>query len=76
MPSMSIPQSITALLALLSALCFAAFGLIGSRVDAQGILREPFFLLPVGWLLAAAALGAGLFAIIHTVRSTRDTLII
>ncbi|MFN5510605.1 MAG: DUF3955 domain-containing protein [Burkholderiales bacterium] len=73
---MSIPQSVTALLALLSALCFAAFGLIGSHVDANGILREPFFLLPMGWLFAAFALAAGLFAIVHTVRSSRDTLII
>jgi drug/metabolite transporter (DMT)-like permease len=71
---MSIPQAVTALLALLSALCFAAFGIIGSRVDDQGLLREPFFLLPMGWLLALTAMLAGLFAIVHTVRSARDTL--
>lgn len=71
---MTFPQAITALLALLSALCFTAFGIIGSRVDEQGILREPFFLLPIGWLLAVAALLAGLLAIVHTVRSARDTL--
>lgn len=73
---MSIPQVITALLALLSGLCFGAFSLIGSHVDSNGVLREPFFLLPIGWLFAASALVAGLFAIVHTVRSSRDTLII
>jgi len=30
----------------------------------------------MGWLFAAFALAAGLFAIVHTVRSSRDTLII
>jgi hypothetical protein len=37
--------------------CRVAFGLIGSRVDAQGVLREPFALLPISVLLL---LGSGL----------------
>ena len=48
---MSIPQTVTAVLALLSALCFGTFRAIGSEVDALGVLREPFFLIPIGWLL-------------------------
>jgi hypothetical protein len=31
----------------------AAFGLIGSSIDADGFLREPFALLPVGCALIA-----------------------
>lgn len=31
--------------------CRLAFHLIGSRVDAQGVLREPFALLPFSTLL-------------------------
>ncbi|MFZ9406293.1 MAG: DUF3955 domain-containing protein [Burkholderiaceae bacterium] len=70
---MSIPQTVTAVLALISALCFGTFRAIGSEVDALGVLREPFFLIPIGWLFAAASLLAGLFAIVHTIRSARDT---
>lgn len=32
-------------------LCLLAFNLIGSTVDAQGVLHEPFGLLPIGFLL-------------------------
>lgn len=35
-----------------AACCLAAFRLIGSSVDAQGVLQEPFALLPLGFLLA------------------------
>lgn len=30
--------------------CFIAFKLMGSEVDSQGVLQEPFFLLPIGSL--------------------------
>ncbi len=30
--------------------CFFAFSIIGSEVDSDGILREPFFLVPIGYL--------------------------
>jgi hypothetical protein len=29
--------------------CLVAFRLIGSEVDADGVLREPFALIPIGW---------------------------
>tara|TARA_B100000963_G_scaffold354584_1_gene371368 strand:+ start:620 stop:814 length:195 start_codon:yes stop_codon:yes gene_type:complete len=32
-------------------ICFIAFELAGSSVDKEGILNEPFFLIPVGWVL-------------------------
>jgi hypothetical protein len=31
--------------------CWIAFALIGSTVDSQGVLHEPFGLIPIGWLL-------------------------
>jgi len=40
----------------LAAACFVAKALAGSRVDADGILREPFALIPLGWLLAFCGL--------------------
>lgn len=40
-----------------------AFRLIGSHVDSNGILREPFFLLPTSALLAAAGAATGIAAL-------------
>lgn len=37
-------------------LCFLSFELIGSTVDAEGILREPFALIPMGWLAVLSGL--------------------
>ena len=34
--------------------CAVAYELIGSHVDADGWLREPFALIPVGWLSGLA----------------------
>ena len=31
-------------------ICFVSFYLIGSEVDENGYLHEPFFLLPVGFI--------------------------
>lgn len=45
----------------LSAACFTSFRLIGSHVDAEGFLHEPFALIPLGWL--AGLVGAVLLAI-------------
>ncbi|SDW68782.1 DUF3955 domain-containing protein [Lysobacter enzymogenes] len=45
----------------LSALCFAlaavcalAYHAIGAQIDADGFLREPFGLIPIGWLFAVS----------------------
>jgi hypothetical protein len=35
-------------------IAFAAFQLIGSSIDANGILREPFGMLPIGFALLIA----------------------
>lgn len=40
------------------------FWLIGSHVDSRGVLREPFFLLPISVLLAGAGATTGIAALI------------
>ena len=45
-----------AILLIVGLLCFALFQLIGSTVDEKGFVHEPFFLLPIGWLLVFAAI--------------------
>jgi hypothetical protein len=40
------------------------FRLIGSHVDSKGVLREPFFLLPISVLLAGAGTATGIAAIV------------
>ncbi len=44
-------MKIGALLNLAGLGCFVAFNLLGSTLDAQGFLHEPFALLPLGYLL-------------------------
>ena len=43
--------------------CFIAFALIGSSVADDGTLVEPFFLIPIAWLLflAGGMLGIATF---------------
>jgi Protein of unknown function (DUF3955) len=43
--------SIGLTLLLLGFALLVAFRLIGSTIDENGFLREPFGLLPIGWLL-------------------------
>lgn len=35
---------------ILGVCCFIAFGIMGSTIDANGFIHEPFFLIPVGYL--------------------------
>lgn len=46
--------------------CQISFTIIGSRIDAQGVLREPFFLIPSSAVLllagSASLVGAGIAA--------------
>ena len=44
---------------LIGVMCWIAFNLIGSTVDAQGVLHEPFALIPIGWLFVV--IGAVLY---------------
>lgn len=42
-----------------------AFRLIGSTSDRDGFLREPFPLLPIGWLLVIVGGALALYALIR-----------
>ncbi len=41
--------------ALLSLICVLLFAYMGGSVDAQGVLHEPFALIPLAWMLFVAA---------------------
>ena len=45
-----------ALISILVGLSFGVYSNAVSYVDAQGFLHEPFFLIPLGWLLVFAGL--------------------
>jgi hypothetical protein len=40
--------------------CWVAYRLIGVHVDADGILREAFPLVPIGYVLGLGGVGAGI----------------
>lgn len=40
--------------------CWLAYRLIGVRVDADGVLREAFALIPIGYLLGGAGIATGI----------------
>ena len=44
--------------------CIAAFFIIGQEVDAQGILHEPFFLIPLFYLFLFFSLITGVVNVI------------
>lgn len=47
--------------------CLLAFNLIGSTIDAQGFLHEPFGLIPIGWLLIFVGTLTGLAWLARTI---------
>ena len=49
--------------------CYATFGIIGTEIAPDGRLVEPFFLLPIGYLLDALSIIA--FLIIRIQSSYR-----
>ena len=52
---MRMHRSVCGMLWLSAALCFILKMVIGSYVDASGVLHEAFFLLPLGYGLLALA---------------------
>lgn len=62
----SIAPQVSVSLLFLGSACFIVFGLIGSHVDAAGVLREPFGLLPIGWALIAAGTLVGVYGLART----------
>ena len=53
-------------LIILGAGYFLAFNLIGSYVDENGLLHEPFGLIPIGYLLIFSGLILGIIVIIKS----------
>lgn len=52
--------------------CIGAFNIIGQEVDAQGVLHEAFFLVPMFWLFLFLAAITGLVNVItRIVRMSR-----
>lgn len=51
--------------------CFLLSSMIGSYIDNNGILHEPFFLIPIGYLFLLAGLVSGLVHLISRFRSKR-----
>ena len=47
---------IEAWLIVLGVICILLFKVVGSSLDAQGFLHEPFFLLPIGYAFIALGL--------------------
>jgi hypothetical protein len=44
--------------------CGVAYRVIGVEIDSNGTLREPFALIPIGYLAGAAAVVSGVAALI------------
>ncbi|MEL6289150.1 MAG: DUF3955 domain-containing protein [Pseudomonadota bacterium] len=53
---------------LLAAGCALVFAAFGSSVDEAGVLREPFFLIPLGWLFLLVSLIASAVALVGLLR--------
>ena len=51
--------------------CFVAFELIGATVDDNGLLHEPFALIPVGFLLVTLGVLLAMLALAHGVMGYR-----
>lgn len=52
--------------------CMLAFNMIGAEVDAQGMLHEPFFLIPLFWLFFMFSLIAGGVNILAQITQTKQ----
>ncbi|MDY0339650.1 MAG: DUF3955 domain-containing protein [Coriobacteriia bacterium] len=47
---------------------WSAYAVIGSNVDTEGFLHEPFALVPLGWICVFGALVAGIAYVIARLR--------
>jgi len=48
--------------------CAVAYQAIGLRIDSDGTLREPFALIPIGYLMGSAAIVTGAAALVTAVQ--------
>jgi len=51
--------------------CFLLFKTIGSTIDSDGILHEPFFLVPIGYLFLLVGLGSGISYLFQRARKNK-----
>jgi hypothetical protein len=54
---------------ILTLICLLSYNLIGSSIDSNGILREPFFLIPLGYLF----LGMGIIGLTFNLFTRKKT---
>lgn len=57
---------LSALLLAGALLCWSLYGAIGSYIDGEGFLHEPFALIPLGWLFLFGAIACGVAAMVTT----------
>lgn len=60
--------TLAALCALGCVSCAVAYRTIGVRIDSDGTLREPFALIPIGYLIGSAAIVTGAAALFTAVQ--------
>lgn len=55
---------ITLLCVVAAVITLVTFNLVGSTIDAQGVLHEPFFLIPLFWLLSLTSIVTTVVALV------------
>ena len=60
-----------AVLVVMGLACFVAFEVIGVTVDDNGLLHEPFALIPIGFLFVTLGVLLALSGLIHGVMGHR-----
>lgn len=55
---------ITLLCVVAAVITLVTFNLVGSTIDAQGVLHEPFFLIPLFWLLSLISIVTTVVALV------------
>ena len=64
MPTTAIWWRIALLCAGAAFVTIITFNIIGSTIDDQGVLHEPFFLIPLFWLLSLSSLITAVVALV------------
>jgi len=67
----SLSVKVSLLLISLSFICMAAYNFIGSTIDKNGFLHEPFFLIPIGWLFLFSGIVLFIFAVLKMIFTRR-----
>ncbi|MGY0614645.1 DUF3955 domain-containing protein [Vibrio sp. FJH11] len=60
---------ISIIFSLLGWLCLVAYIYIGARIDENGVLIEPFGLIPLFWLLELLALTSLTFTVVKHIKT-------